>query len=109
MFVQGMSATPVINTLHEATSLIGLITTGTSGLPEFSEGQSYRVENCLAVHRKLMEVGLRHTAQHYAHPQFLFVDGTEHIKQVPACERDGLRLELALTKARLPAIIDIVK
>ena len=38
MFVQGMSATPVINTLHEATSLIDFITTGTSGLPEFSEG-----------------------------------------------------------------------
>jgi hypothetical protein len=110
MFVQGMSATPVINTLHEATSLIELITTtGTSGLPEFSEGQSYRVENCLAVHRKLMEVGLRHTAQHYANPQFIFVDGTGHIKQVPSCERDGLRLELALTKARLPAIIGIVK
>ena len=109
MFVQGMSATPVINTLHEATSLIGLITTGTSGLPEFSEAQSYRVENCLAVHRKLMEVGLRHTAQHYAHPKFVFVDGTARIKQVPACERDGLRLEVALTKSRLPAIVKIVK
>ena len=109
MFVQGMSATPVINTLHEATSLIELITTGTSGLPEFSEGESYRVENCLAVHRKLMEVGLRHTAPHYANPKFISVDGTVQIKQVPACERDGLRLELALTKARLPTIVKIVQ
>ena len=28
---------------------------------------------------------------------------------MPACERDGLRLELALTKARLPAIVKIVQ
>ena len=59
MFVLGLSGTPVINSLKEANSLIELVTGKTSGLPTFTESQSYKPENCLAVHRKLMACGLR--------------------------------------------------
>jgi superfamily II DNA or RNA helicase len=108
LHVLGMSATPVLNDLHEARTLLELVT-----------GQDLRhlptrptVVNAVLYHQLLTRHGLRHRPRYSlsvetSHP---VIDGQPHLDRLRRVRpRDLLGLEQAVLEAKLPCILGLVR
>ena len=114
MFVLGLSGTPVINKLREAQSLMNIIADRKVKLDESVFKNDFKPENCAAVHRELMKCGLRIAPENNVKPEnlkFELVDGTTILTELKNKfpKFSNMQLEIALTEARLPKLIEIVK
>ena len=109
-YVLGMSATPVINNLHEGKSLIDLVT----GINhEDLNVTSPSVFNCMRMHQKLVTLGIRWMPKYEANLEVLKepVDCEDYLDDIRSLGNSGtpLELEKILTKARLPVIVKHVR
>lgn len=102
--VLGMSATPVVNNLHEARSLLELVTgEDLAALPTRPT-----VENAILVHRKLIQHGIRYRPLYSqslvtSHPE---IDGNALLQEIRQVNGRDLRsLEEVLLKRKLPWIM----
>lgn len=108
LFVLGMSATPMINELHEAKTLLELVLTqDLKDLPTRST-----ISNAILYHQLLMRHGLRHRPNY---PQSIetscpVIDGLAVLPQLRNVKaRDVLGLEQAVLNAKLPMIRQLVR
>ncbi len=109
LHVLGMSATPVINNLHEGRSMVELVT----GVAHAELDDRPTVPNCMALHQRLVSLGIRWM------PEYTFQCDEKHVEvdcgafldEIRALGRGSnpLALEKILTRARLPAILDHVQ
>lgn len=106
--VLGMSATPVINDLYEARTLVELVTgQDLSHLPTRPT-----VPNAILYHQLLTKHGLRYRPNY---PQTIetltpIIDGTDVLPQLRRVQRrDVLAMEQAVLQAKLPIIQSLVK
>lgn len=105
--VLGMSATPVVNDLHEARSLLEIIT----GLQLDDLPIRPTVDNALKVHEWLTRTGVRWLPDYPTtlavplRPEVEVSHLTEEILQVRRTSRTPLALEQVLLTAKLPMIV----
>jgi hypothetical protein len=106
--VLGMSATPVINNLHEAKTLLELVI----GDELHDLPTKPTVDNAIRVHQKLILHGIRYRPRYSAtlltsHPE---IDGHSLVSELRQVRpRDLLGLETVLLKAKLPSILAQVR
>ncbi len=106
--VLGMSATPVINNLHEAKTLLELVT----GDELYDLPVKPTVDNAIRTHQKLVRHGIRYRPSYSlslvtSHPE---VDGhpwMAELRQVPP--RDLLGMDKVLLKAKLTTIVGLTR
>jgi hypothetical protein len=104
LHVLGMSATPVINNLQEGKSMVELV----SGLAHEDLDTRPTVPNCMALHQRLVTLGIRWMPEYdlgYEQRE-VAVDCGAFVNEIRALGRNGtpLALEQILTRARLPVI-----
>lgn len=105
LYVLGMSATPVINNLHEAKTLLELV------LGEDLEHLQTKptIDNAIHVHQKLVIHGLRYRPNYTmslktSHPE---ISGLPYLDKLKAVRpRDLLGMDQALLEAKCQAILD---
>ncbi len=107
--VLGMSATPVINNLHEGRSMVELVT----GVVHEELDDRPTVPNCMALHQRLVSLGIRWM------PEYAFrcdekpveVDCGAFLDEIRALGKASspLALEKILTRSRLPVILDHIQ
>ena len=102
--VMGMSATPVINNLHEAKTLLELIT----GDEHDDLLTKPTVDNAIRVHQKLIKHGIRYRPKYSqamvtSYPEIDGISSLAELKQLG--RRDLLGLDKTLLKAKLPWIL----
>ena len=108
LHVLGMSATPVINNLHEGRSMVEMVTS--QGYPDLEVRPS--VNNAMRVHQHLVRLGVRWMPDYPAslneeHPE---VDCSEYSEEIRTLgKRALLPLEQILTRAKLPEILRRIK
>lgn len=103
LHVLGMSATPIINTLHEGISLVELITGQSTGIVDKDTDA-----NALALYSRMIDIGVRWMPAYESYlRQFIVeIDGTPAIEQMRNISlTKKLPFELELTRLRLPTII----
>lgn len=104
LHVLGMSATPVINNLQEGKSMVELVT----GLAHDELDTRPTVPNCMALHQRLVTLGIRWMPEYkLAYEQReIDVDCGPFLDDIRALGGKGtpLALEQILTRARLPTI-----
>jgi Type III restriction enzyme, res subunit len=113
LHVLGMSATPVINNLHEGKSMVELV----SGLAHNELDTRPTVPNCMKLHQRLVTLGIRWMPDYKkmlgyeCREKRVPVDCAEFLDEIRALGRNStpLRLEQILTRARLPVIRHHVK
>ena len=102
--VLGMSATPVINNLHEGKSLIEMIT----GLAYDDLNTRATVSNCMRLHQRLVTMGIRWLPEYdiQFEQHTIDVDCAGYLDDIRSLgrETDILGLEQILTRAKMPAI-----
>lgn len=108
LHVLGLSATPVMNDLHEARTLLELVS-----------GQSLEhlptrptVSNAILYHQQLTRNGIRHLPNYKQSitTSFPQIDGTGIIARLSRVRaRDVLSMEQAVFEAKLPTIIELAK
>jgi len=106
--VLAMSATPVINSLDEAVSLLEM-TTGHE-YPDLNTRA--RVSNALAVHEQLVIHGLRYVPRYdiKLHERLLEIDGNDLAERLQAVGKGQvLSIETILTEAKLDTIVELAK
>ncbi len=107
--VLGMSATPVINNLQEGRSMVELIT----GLAHDELATTPTLGNCMALHQRLVTLGIRWKPEYDLSYQQLEVpvDCTYVLDDIRALGKKGtpLALEQILTRVRLPVITKNIK
>lgn len=108
--VLAMSATPVVNNLQEGKSMVELVT----GLEHQDLETRPTVANCMALHQKLVTLGIRWMPDYQSKYSLVVdeiqVDCSERladIRQLGA--KDILGLEQILTEVRLPVILRELK
>jgi len=109
-YVLGMSATPVINNLHEGKSLIDLVT----GIDHSDLNvKPPTVFNCMRMHQKLVTLGIRWMPKYEANLEVVreHIDCEDYLEDIRSLGNSGtpLELEKILTKARLPVIVKHVR
>jgi hypothetical protein len=108
MCTLGISATPVINSLDEAVSLLKMITG-----KDFQEINTYpNIPNCAAVHQKLVMHGVRHIPSYEIEidREFLPLPGEFLIDRLQTCtNKDSLKFEQIVLEAKLPGISGYLK
>ena len=108
LHVLGMSATPVINNLHEGRSMVEMVTS--QGYPDLEVRPS--VNNAMRVHQHLVRLGVRWMPDYPAslneeHPE---VDCSEYLEEIRTLGKGALLpLEQILTRAKLPEILRRIK
>ncbi len=107
--VLGMSATPVINNLQEARSLIEMIDSTV-----YDDLQTKAtVSNCMRVHQKLVTLGLRHKPKYDIEldTRETEVDCTDFVPRLRMLGKKAnvLALEQILTEIKLPIILQTLK
>jgi hypothetical protein len=106
--VLGMSATPVINDLHEGRSMVELVT----GQEHPELGTAPTVENCLSLHQRLVSLGIRWKPEYRlvldeSYPE---IDVSGRLDDIRALgPGDILGLEQILTQERLATVLANVK
>lgn len=108
LHVLGMSATPVINGLHEAKSLLELVKGET--YPEIKTVGN--VDNALAIHRKLMLSGIRYRPRYdiAIHTQKIEIDGEDLIPELLKANKNSpLELESILLQGKMETVISCLK
>jgi superfamily II DNA or RNA helicase len=113
LHVLGMSATPVINNLHEGKSMVELV----SGLAHDELDIRPTVPNCMKLHQRLVTLGIRWMPDYQkmlgyeCREERVPVDCTEFLDEIRALGDTStpLKLEQILTRARLPVIRAHVK
>ncbi len=109
LHVLGMSATPVINNLQEGKSLIELVT----GVGHDELETRPTVPNCMALHQRLVTVGVRWMPDYAMNYEQLEVpvDCSPFLEEIRALGQGGtlLQLEQILTRTRLPVIREHVQ
>jgi superfamily II DNA or RNA helicase len=113
LHVLGMSATPVINNLHEGKSMVELV----SGLAHDELDTRPTVPNCMKLHQRLVTLGIRWMPDYKkmlgyeCREERVEVDCAEFLDEIRALGRNStpLKLEQILTRARLPMIRQHVK
>jgi len=104
LHVLGMSATPVINTLREGTSLIELITSQKLDWPVRAN-----ISNCVAMHREFTRFGVRwvpnYNLEYEEHKIDISCDYLLPEIRKLGCKSTPLELEQILTRVRLPIIL----
>jgi Hypothetical methyltransferase/Probable Zinc-ribbon domain/Helicase conserved C-terminal domain len=109
LHVLGMSATPVINNLQEGKSLIELVT----GVGHDELDTRPTIPNCMALHQRLVTVGVRWMPEYDTNYKQLEVpvDCSPFLEEIRALGQGGtvLQLEQILTRARLPVIREHVR
>ncbi len=108
LYVLGMSATPVMNDLHEARTLLELVTgQDLSSLPTRAT-----VSNAILYHQLLTRHGLRHRPNY---PQTIettypVIDGRAQIDRLRRLDRGNvLGMEQAVLEAKLPTIAQLLR
>jgi superfamily II DNA or RNA helicase len=108
--VLGLSATPVINNLHEGRSLIDLVTGVENDDLEVSVPS---VANCMRMHQRLTTLGIRWMPQYdIGYDQIeIPIDCDSSVEEIRTLGKSGspLELEKILTRARLPVILSEVR
>jgi hypothetical protein len=109
LHVLGMSATPIINSLVEGTSLLRLVTGA-----DVAVGTDPTVANCMALHQELVRHGIRWMPRYEASLAYQEIpvgctdDELEELRALPA--RPGvLAVEQVLTRARLRVLREQVR
>ncbi len=109
LHVLGMSATPVINNLHEGRSMVELVT----GVVHEELDDRPTVPNCMALHQRLVSLGIRWMPEYgfQCDEKPVEVDCGAFLDEIRALGRrtNPLALEQILTRARLPAILDHIQ
>ncbi len=109
LHVLGMSATPVINTLHEGRSLVELVT----GVEHADLDTKPTVPNCMRLHQRLVTLGTRWLPEYALGYEQIEVpiDCTPFLDDIRALGHKGtpLALEQVLTRARLPTIREHIR
>jgi len=103
--VLGMSGTPVINNLQEGRSLVEMIT----GHRHDDIETKATVQNCVRLYQRLVTLGTRWKPNYAASldEQKIEVDCIDHLDEIRAVAQSSvLEMEKALTKVRLPVILD---
>ena len=107
--VLGMSATPVINNLHEGRSMVELVT----GRSHSELETRATVSNCMRLYQQLVRLGTRWKPDYAPHldEHMVDVDCTDWLEEIRDLPRGAspLPLEQILTQARLPVILDHIK
>ncbi len=106
--VLGMSATPVINSLDEAISLLSML-----------KGDSFQdlkthpnFDNCLPIHERLIMHGVRYLPKYpmKLDLSLISVDGNDLIEELePLKASDVVKIERILLKAKLPSILNNIR
>jgi hypothetical protein len=108
LHVLGLSATPLINDLHEARSLLELVTS-----LDFNDLETYPVvRNAIRIHEKLIVHGLRFRPRYTqtVEERFIEIDGRPHVEAIRAVPPRGLlEMERALLEIKRPALSDLVR
>lgn len=108
LYVLGMSATPVLNDLHEARTLLELVTGRDLGhLPTRAS-----VPNAVLFHQLLTRHGLRHRPRYdqSVETRVVPVDGRAVLPRVRRVRpRDLLGMEQAVLEAKLPVVRDLLR
>jgi superfamily II DNA or RNA helicase len=106
--VLGMSATPVINNLHEAKALLEMI----RGV-KFDELKTFSsIANASTMHEKLILYGIRYRPNYRQsiETRYIEINGQEILDEVAkAAKGSFVDVEKALLKAKLPSIIGILR
>lgn len=108
LYVLGMSATPVINDLHEAKTLLELVT----GQDLSRVPTRPTVANAILYHQLLTRHGIRHRPAYSqsVKTEYPVVDGQDHLPQLRRVQlRDVLGLEQAVLDAKLATIGALLK
>src|SRR5262249_3847598 len=113
LHVLGMSATPVINNLHEGKSMVELV----SGLAHDELDIRPTVPNCMKLHQRLVTLGIRWMPDYKRMLGFecreerVPVDCANFLDEIRSLGTNStpLKLEQILTRARLPAIREHVR
>ncbi|HVS34758.1 MAG TPA: methyltransferase domain-containing protein [Gemmataceae bacterium] len=109
LHVLGMSATPVINNLHEGRSMVELVT----GVVNEELDDRPTVPNCMALHQRLVSLGIRWMREYtfQCDEKRVEVDCGAFLDEIRALGRGSnpLALEKILTRARLPVILDHIQ
>lgn len=104
----GMSATPVINSLDEAVSLLNMI----KG-EKFKELKTFpSLENCISIHEQMVLNGVRHVPlyQIAIDRSFINIQGQFLLEKLQTVQKNEiLKLETYLLEAKLPAIDQYIK
>lgn len=103
--VLGMSGTPVINNLQEGRSLVEMIT----GHRHDDIETKATVQNCVRLYQRLVTLGTRWKPNYKTSldEQKIEVDCLEHLDEIRAVAKSSvLEMEKALTKVRLPVILE---
>ena len=101
--VLALSGTPVVNNLEEAKSLLEMV----SGKTQDDLKCTPNVDNCMAMHQRLMQCGLRFVGDPVGKPKMVRTDCSAAFDGLKGAQM--LDLEKALTQARLPKIVEAVK
>ncbi len=103
--VLGMSATPVINNLFEGKTMIELVT----GIDHSDLNIQPTISNCVSLYQKFMLHGIRFVPQYDLNLNIVIpkVDCSGLIHEIKNISKSGkiLDLEILLTKAKLPIIL----
>jgi superfamily II DNA or RNA helicase len=106
--VLGMSATPVINSLDEAISLLSMLKGD-----HFQDLKTHPTfDNCLPIHERLIMHGVRYLPKYpiKLDLSLLSVDGNDLIEELePLKASDVVKIERILLKAKLPSILNNIK
>jgi superfamily II DNA or RNA helicase len=107
LFVLGMTATPVVNDLREAVSLIEIVTGEEH--PEINTKAT--VNNCITVFKHLSQIGIRWMPDYReAKTTYPRIDASHRIDDLRNCD-DGsiLQVERILTEEKIPEILDAIE
>jgi len=111
LHVIGMSATPVINNLHEGKSLVELVV----GTRHDELKTKATVPNCMRLHQRLVTLGTRwmpnYSDLYRYEEERPEIDCSRYIHEISALGKDAppLELEKILTRSRLPVILEHVE
>lgn len=109
LYILALSATPVINNLQEGKSMLELVT----GLAHDDIGTTATVANCMSLHQKLVQRGIRWMPEYDLEYDQLEipVDCSMYLGDIRTQRNTGsvLQLEQILTRARLPVIREHIK
>ena len=106
--VLGMSATPVINSLDEAISLLSMLKGD-----RFQDLKTHPTfDNCLPIHERLIMHGVRYLPKYpmKLNLSLISVDGNDLIEELePLKASDVVKIERILLKAKLPSILNNIR
>ena len=106
--VLGMSATPVINDLHEAVSLMQMITSN-----DYEIDTTRSISNALVIHEHLVNLGVRfkptYACMHLETKKIQIDAPTQFAHELSQEPNKILSLEQKITELKLPTIISEIK